>query len=290
MSIGTIAVAVSSLVLLVYSGLLFDPELFRHELRRLRERELLWLLAANYLLIPVLTLLLIRHAGFSPVVNLVLLTMAMLPCASMVPPLVSVAGEAPQRALFVFLLMSLLNLAAVPVLMGLLSLPWVAGSHARPDGGELLAMGKYLASVFGPMGAGAALRIYAPSAALAWQRRLRRALPWLLAGSFVLFLISNSSDLLALGWRELEALLVFEAICIAVGALLARHTPGNRTATVLICAMRNVVMGLTFTVVVFPQTTALSLMLAFTNLVFLGTALGLGASRRWRVFAAASRP
>lgn len=280
LSVGEWAVAASSLVLLVYSGLLFDPVLFRRESGRIFSRDVSMLLFANYLLIPLLTLAVIRCLSFSPIVNLVLLTMALLPCASMVPPLVSVAGEPAQRALFVFLLMSLLNLLVVPVLMSLLALPWVAGGDARPAGGEVVALLKYLASVFGPMSIGAALRLLNPVAALRWQQRLRRILPTVLIISFVLFLYSNSADVLALGWHELEALLIFELICIAIGLWLARRTPGNRVATVLICAMRNVVMGLTFTVVVFPHTNALGVMLAFTNLVFAATAVGLVLSRR----------
>lgn len=281
MNIGAIAVAFSTLVMLVYSGLLFDPNLIRSQLGASSLREFGILALANYVVIPVLTLGLIRICGFPPVLNLVLLTMALMPCASMVPAMVSLAGEPAERPLFVLLFMSVLNVLIVPLLMDLLTLPWVAGSDAELNGGEGAALAKYVISVFGPMSLGAAIRVFAPRHYPWIERWLRQAVKWLMFGTFPIFVYSYRAELLALSWRDLFAFILLELICIAVALLFVPHGPHNRIATLLICGMRNVTMAIAFVVFVFPHTpAALSYMLAFTSLLFMGVAIALGIRKR----------
>lgn len=105
-NIGFIAVVAITLLLLFYSGMLFDPELVRRQLAPPGLGDLGRLALANYLLIPLITLGIVRVFDFPPVLNLVLMAMAMLPCAAIVPPFVSMVGEAPERSLFVFIAMS----------------------------------------------------------------------------------------------------------------------------------------------------------------------------------------
>lgn len=284
LNIGFIAIVTVTLLLLFYSGMLFDPALVRRQFDRANLRDLGHLALANYLLVPLLTLGIIRVFAFPPELNLVLLTMAMLPCAAIVPPFVSMVGEAPERSLFVFIAMSLLNIAATPILMALLTLPWVMGDAITPHGGEIVALCKYLASVFMPMGLGAALRVFAPRHCASCQPRLQRMLLWLLPLSIVLFAYSCMDQIRMLGWRDFEALLLFEAACVAIGMALASRMPGQHVATVLICGLRNTAMGLAFALVAYPHTAAPTYMLVFITLSFLGAMVGLGL---WKRFSAA---
>ena len=283
MNIGFISIVAVTILLLVYSGMLFDPVLIRRQFEPVNLRDLGLLTIANYLLVPLFTLAIIWLFSFPPVLNLVLLTMAFLPCASAVPPFVSMVGEAPERSLFVFIAMSLLNIATTPILMALLTLPWIMGSEVMSHGGEVVALCKYLASVFTPMAFGAALRIFAPAYCRVWQGYIMRVLPWLLPLSSLLFTYSYHTEILTLGWRDFEGLLVFETVCVAIGMVLARRTPDNQVATVLICGLRNAAMGLAFVLVVFPRTAAPTYMLVFIAVSFLGAVLGVGIKKRLTV-------
>lgn len=282
--VGSLAVVAITLLLLFYSGMLFEPAVVRRQLEPAGLRDLSRLAAANYVLVPLATLGIIWWFEFSPILNLVLMTMAMLPCAALVPPLVSLVGEAPQRSLFAFFALSVLNIAATPILVALLAIPWVSGDSLSPNGGAVMAVIKYVIAVFTPMGLGVAFRIGAPRHCATWQPRLRKALPLLMALVAVLFVYSYREQLRALGWRDLEALVLFEAACIAIGWGLSIGAPQQRVATILICALRNTAMGLAFALVVYPHTAAPTYMLVFVSLSFLGAVVGV------RLHGATARP
>lgn len=275
-SAGFIAIASFTALLLFYSGMLFDASLLRRQFAATGLRDLGRLALANYLLVPLLTLGIVRVFAFPPVLDLVLLSMALLPCAAVVPPFVSMVGEAPERSLFVFIAMSLLNIAAAPVLLAVLKLPWVVGEAITPHGGEIAALCKYVAAVFIPMGLGVALRVFAPRHHAVWRPRLQRAMAWLMPLSTAFYAYAFQDEILALGWRDFSALLVFEAVCVGVGLVLARRTPGQRVATVLLCALRNTAMGLAFVMVAYPYTAAPTYMLVFITLSFFGAVIGVG--------------
>lgn len=279
-SVASASVIGITVLLLFYSGLLFDPVVVRRQLEPAGLRDLGRLVLGNYVLVPAATLGIIWIAGFPPVLDLVLMTMAMLPCAALVPPLVSLVGEPPERALFAFIALSLLNIVAAPVLMKLLALPWVTGGAFAPEGGELRALSKYVASVFTPMSFGVLLRLRAPGWSAQWQPRLRKALPMLLAAVAVLFVYGYRERLLALGWRDFAALAVFEAACVVIGFALSIAAPQQRVATILICALRNTAMGLAFALVVFPHTAAPTYMLVFITLSFLGAVIWIQIGRK----------
>src|SRR5208282_367552 len=162
MNVGQIAIGIFMIVLMFSSGLQFDRPMFRKQSSRLDMRGFWGLALANYVVIPLLTLCIIRLAAFPPVVNMVLLALAMLPCAPIVPAMVSMANEPAEWSLWVFLSMSVLSIAMVPLLILTLFIPWVAGNDTTIGGADGAAIAKYFISVYVPMGAGAAMRAFAP--------------------------------------------------------------------------------------------------------------------------------
>lgn len=274
------AIGITSLLLL-YSGMLFDPPLIKRQLVPQRLMAFGILMIANYVAVPVATLVITWTAGFPPVLNVVLLTMAMLPCASTVPPFVSMVGEPPEHALSAFIAMSLLNILVTPLLISMMSLPWVMGSTFSPPGGTSWAFFKYFVAVFTPMSIGALFNIAAPTTCRIWRTRLLQVLRMGLPLSVVPLFYSYHDVILGLGWRDFAALLLFESVCVAAGFVASRRTPENRTSIVLVTTLRNTAMGLAFALVMFPHTAAPTYMLVFITLTFFVVAIGVNAKKRW---------
>lgn len=268
MNIGIIGIATGTAILMFSSGLQFDPALFRTQMGRQGLRALAPLFLGNYLLIPALTLALISCMPFSPSLNLVLMTLALLPCAPLVPPLASLAGASGSRMLFVFLAMSLLNLAMIPLLLFVIALPWVGGQHMQLGESTVSAVIRYVASIYGPMALGAALRVLAPRHYPACAAFLQRLMPPLMLVVTALFIYSYREALIALRFGDLLALLLFESICVLVALLVVlfatTREPHDRIVSVLTCTLRNFAMGAAFTAIVFPHTAATTYMLVFT--------------------------
>jgi predicted Na+-dependent transporter len=279
MNIGATAITISMAITMLYTGLLFDPVLFRQQAGRHNWGEFGSLAAVNYLLVPLATLGLVWLGAFSPVMNMVLLTLAIFPCAPLVPALVGMSGEPPDWSLFIFLSLSLLNLALVPVLMEVLAMPWAAGNSARLTDGDNAALLRYVLSVYGPMALGAAIRQWAPSLFSSLLNLLRRALKPMMLVVFVLFMYTHLDEILRIGLRELGTLFLFEAICIVFALLFVRGSAKNRVTNVLITALRNFAMGIAFAAIVFPHTPALSYMMTFTSIVIAGGLAWVGLTK-----------
>ena len=284
--ISSIAVSVSVALIMLMSGMLFDPAVFRRQLNRKTLAEFANLAIANYLVIPLIVLGGLWLAPLDPMSKLALLTLAMLPCAPMIPALAVFCDESPDWALFVLIGMSLLNIAMVPLLMSVLRLPWLAGEVAKLHGGESLAITKFMLSTYGPMALGLSLRYIAPRHLQTCIDLLRRFMPKLLLASVVLYMVANYQDLLNLGWMDLLALALLEAVCVAVAYLFVRGATEHRITGILTCTMRNFAMGVAFTTILFAHTAAPVTMLAYATLMSLSI---LGAVALYQRRTAATR-
>ena len=267
--ISSLAVSVSVALIMLMIGMLFDPAVFRRQFNRKTLAEFTNLAIANYLVIPLIVLGGLWLAPLDPMSKLALLTLAMLPCAPAIPALAVFCDESPDWALFVLIGMSLLNIAMVPLLISVLRLPWLAGEVAKLHGGESLAITKFMLSTYGPMALGLSLRYVAPRHLQTCIDVLRRFISKLLLASFALYMVANYQDLLNLGWMDLLALALLEAVCVAVAYLFVRGATEHRITRILTCTMRNFAMGVAFTTILFAHTAAPATMLAYATLMSL---------------------
>ena len=179
--ISSIAVSVSVALIMLMSGMLLNPAVFRRQFNRKTLAEFANLAMANYLVIPIIVLGGLWLVPLDPMSKLALLTLAMLPCAPMIPALAVFCDESPDWALFVLIGKSLLNLS----------------------------------------------------------------------------------------WMDLLALVLFEAVCVAVAYLVVRGATAHRITAILTCTMRNFAMGVAFTTILFAHTAAPVTMLAYATLMSL---------------------
>ena len=106
---------------MLYTGLLFDPAWANLDSVRSKLRPFSGLVLINYVVVPIFTILLLEIFPTNPSLTLALLTLAALPCAPLVPALVTLAAEPPEWPLFVFLGFSLLSLLFVVALVIILA-------------------------------------------------------------------------------------------------------------------------------------------------------------------------
>lgn len=267
--ISSIAISVSVALIMLMSGMLFNPAAFRRQFNRKTLTEFANLATANYLVIPLIVLGGLWLAPLDPMSKLALLTLAMLPCAPMIPALAVFCDESPDWALFVLFAMSLLNIAMVPILMTVLRLPWLAGEAAKLHGGESLAITKFMLSTYGPMALGLSLRYIAPRHLQSCIAVLRKFMSKLLLATYLLYMVAHYQDLLNLGLKDLLALALLEAVCVAVAYLFVRGATEHRITGILTCTMRNFAMGIAFTAILFAHTAAPVTMLAYATLMSL---------------------
>ena len=171
--ISSIAVSVSVAVIMLMSGMLFNPAEFRRQFNCKTLAEFANLAIANYHVIQLIVLGGLWLAPLDPMSKLALLTLAMLPCAPMIPTL----------------------------------------------------------------------------------------------AFFALYMVANYQDLLNLGWMDLLALGLLEAVCVAVACLFVRGATERRITGILTCTMRNFAMGVAFTTILFAHTAAPVTMLAYATLM-----------------------
>ena len=265
---------------MLLSGTLLDPAVFLKQFNPASMKEFANLAFASCILIPAIVIALLWLAPLAPMVKLVVITLAMLPCAPVIPAMAALCDEPAEWALFVLIAMSMLNLAALPVLLIVLRLPWLAGEAASIDGEQMLGILKFLGITYVPMVCGLALRYIVPQYLPQIVGFLRRTMGKFLIASFVFYMAAHYRDLLELGLREFVALIGMEAVCVSVALLFVRSPANHRVTAMLSCTMRNFAMAIAFTTSEFAKTTAPVTMLAFTTILFWLVTVSLGVYRR----------
>jgi bile acid:Na+ symporter, BASS family len=270
----------SIVCIMLLSGILLDPQVFRRQFNAASVKEFANLALASFIVIPAIVIALLWKAPLDPHVKMALVILAMLPCAPVVPAMADRCAEPPEWSLFVLIAMSLLNIAVIPVLVAVLGLPWLAGDGASISGEQMLGILKFFGITYVPMGIGLIIRLVTPQY-IAWLTRFLRSLMGkFLVASFAAYMAAHYQDMLALGWREFAALLVLETICVSVCLLFVRSPPNHRVTAMLGCAMRNFAMAIAFSTSVMAHTRVPVSVMAFTMILFWMVAISVDIQRR----------
>lgn len=279
MNAADIVMSISAAILMFYSGLLLEPAFARQLLTRVNLQAMGRLALVNLLLIPLLTLGLIQLIGSDPGLKLALLMIAAMPCAPLVPAIVSLGGESPQRSLLGFLWLSLLSILLLPALVWVLPQPWAAGDYARFGEDSSLGIALYVLMVYVPLGLGMALRLLDPRRSPMVLQRLRPFVSGSMLVAVVMLGQAHWREIISLNLKDLALFVSFETMCIAVALLAGPHRKGEPMTNILPSAIRNFNMSLAFSSAVFPHTAASGYLLAIN---VLSLALALAAVFLWR--------
>jgi predicted Na+-dependent transporter len=275
-----IAIGACTIVVMAYSGLLFDPALMRQQLSSRAMRALGQLAWVNFLLIPLATLGLIQLIPTVPDLNLVLLTLAIMPCAPVVPALVSMAGEPPDWPMFVFLVFSLLGILLVPVLLAVLPQPWAAGNLAQVDSVSGWQILLYLLTGYFPLLLGILLRLFDNARGLRLLKLLKPSVPLVSVVAVAAVLFDYWQVVVGMTLREVALILASILMCAALGLACGPRVRGAPMTNTLPTAFRNITMALAFCNTVFAHTKATAYLFAVSVALLLLTFAAISFQRR----------
>jgi hypothetical protein len=276
MNIGSIAIAIAIIILMFYSGLMLDGTRLKVQLYSVKVGRMGWLLLANYVFVPIATIVLISVFNFGFAISATLVILSLLPCAPVVPALAATSGKSGDWAVCLFLILSLLNLTLIPlfaVYIGFSSLEisanWAQGS----------SLARYIIVVYGPLLLGGFIAMGHPRYRDGVINAFRVVLAPLLVTSFLVFLFYYRKLLLIIDLNEVWAMTLFEAVCITGGLITMLIVPSQGKAVFMACAFRNVAMGVAFAAIVFPDTIIPVYMMQFTVLLIIGSIVVIGSNR-----------
>ena len=261
---------VSIVALVVAIGLASTPADLSYLWRR--PRELARALAAMYVAVPLVILLLAKVLPMTAPVRTAVLVLAVSSGAPLLPKkLVRLGREGYVVSLVAT--SSLVAVVAVPLWVELIAAAF--GRDAAVDPAKLAGL---IAKAFlGPLLLGMAARRAIGSPATRLSERVLSIAGLALTAAGLGLLALHAGLIAAAGWRPVVALLSMTLVALAVGHLMGGPDEGNRTALAVSCATRHVGVALLAAAAVPGPRTA-----AFV-LAYLTTAgLSCAAYLRWR--------
>lgn len=251
MSLLATSITAAVALVMMYTGMSVSPRRLREILSRGDLKNIAWLAAVNYAVIPLAVLVFAGAGGQISGLGLALLILAVLPCAPLVPSLVALLDEAPEWAILVFIVFSLVSLVGVVLLTVLLDAGGYIAGAGQPHGQDLYrGLAGYLAAVFVPLLLGMLLRVFTG----AWQQSLLRVLRPVAGISLLVtllaFVVVNRTALLGVSLRDMAIIAAFNVFCIAL-VFPYRRAAGDRwLAGLLTTGFRNIALAMPFSMVV----------------------------------------
>lgn len=199
--------------------------------------------AAMYLVLPLLVILMAIFLDLPPRTELALVVLAICAGAPLLPKKLMKFGGDPSYVLSLIVTTSLLAIITVPV-----SLHFLARStffEIAPDVPHLWNVAVViLKSFLLPLGLGMAIRLVAPALAERYADLLLKVSGAVMALIAVVALILGIHLILEIGWQSLLAFVLFTLTAIGSGHLLGGPDPLNRTSLAITCTSRHIGLAL----------------------------------------------
>ncbi|HEY1376611.1 MAG TPA: bile acid:sodium symporter [Gemmataceae bacterium] len=228
--------------------------------------------AANFVLVPAVTLGLLRVVQPEPLVAVGFLILAVCPGAPVGPPATAIGrGDVPWA---VGLMVILGGLSAVlsPALLGLF-VPWVAPDSALAVDSLGIVRTLLLAQLL-PLTVGLAVRHVAPAVTARIARPIGLLANVLLAVLIGLILATQFDTLAAIRAGAWVGMLVLFLASVAIGWVCVTGGGATRKASALTTAARNAAVGLAIATGNFAGTPAVTAVVAYGLVSMLGTLAG----------------
>jgi len=242
-------------LVMMYTGMSFSAPRMRESFSRSDLGSIGWLTFVNYILIPLTTALAVVASIQFTGVGLALLTMAVLPCAPLVPSVVTMLDEPPEWSILVFILFSAISLVFIVLLTVVLATGGYIqqnGDHSNHD--VYRGLLGYLVAIFVPLVAGIGFRMFSSS----WYRPLLRFLRPVAGTSLlvalVTFVVANYVQVSAVSLTEVLIIIAFNLCCIALVFPFRSITCDKWLARLLTTGFRNIALALPFSMVVLGRT------------------------------------
>ena len=236
----------------------------------LRQWQLLMLgLIANFVLVPAVTLALLKLFSAGPLVSIGFFILAVSPAEPVGPPVTAIARGNVPFAVALMIVLSVLSAFLSPALLSLFA-PWIAPtSDLHVD--YLAIVKTLLAMQLMPLALGLALNRWAPNLG----KKIAGPVGWIanvLLIALIVAIVVAQFDLLAAirlrAWAGMTLLLI---VSFAIGWLCGGSNHGAKAAMAVTTASRNVAVGLLIAGKNLPDTPALVAVVAFGLYCIVGT-------------------
>lgn len=230
----------------------------------------------NFLVIPVITFAtLLPFTGYSPI-GLAIITLAILPCAPIVPSLATSLGDTMEWSASIFVLFSVVSLFMVTLLSFLV--PAQGLGHEQ----VYLGLSRYLLVIYFPLFAGMGLRKARPTICLAWFHKSKAIIGIGLLAVTLFYIGCNIKLITSLPLSELISMVIFSAICLAVGLFTPIKVGGQPFTLMLSTTFRNITLALPFSILVLDDERVTVHVIALGVLGAIMAILGIGLLIFWR--------
>ena len=234
-------------------------------------RLLLRAAAANYVLVPAVTVGLLVLFRANPMVSAGFLILAACPGAPYGPPASAIARGNVTASVGLMVLLAASSAVVAPVLLGLL-MPVVAGDvQTTVNAGKMVTT--LLVTQLVPLCVGLTLRHFCPNASAKLEKPANRLSTLLNLILICLILIAQYRMLLEIRIRGLFGMFALLLATLAIGWLLGPRDNGIRKTMMLTTALRNVGVALVIANGAFAGTPALTAVLAYGLIEIGGTLL-----------------
>jgi bile acid:Na+ symporter, BASS family len=224
-------------------------------------RLLLRAAAANYVLVPAVTVGLLLLFRSNPMPAAGFLILAACPGAPYGPPATAIARGNVTASVGLMVLLAGSSAVVAPVILRLL-MPLVAGDvQTTVNAGKIIVT--LLVTQLVPLCVGLALRHFYPETSAKLEKPAKRLSTVLNLALICLILIAQYRMLLEIQFRGLIGMLVLLVATLAIGWLLGSRDVEDRKTMMLTTALRNVGVGLVIANGAFAGTPALTAVLAY---------------------------
>jgi BASS family bile acid:Na+ symporter len=224
---------------------------------------------ANFVLVPVVAIGLLRLFGPSPEVAIGFLILAVCPGAPVGPPAVSIARGNLPWAVGLMVILGGLSAVVSPFLLGALLPQFATKSAVELD--FIAILRTLLLAQLLPLAVGLVIRQFAPALTARISRPAGLLANVLLLVLIALILVTNFDTLAAIRPRGWSGMLLLFFASLAIGWACGTGDTATRNASALTTAARNAAVGLVIATGNFAGTPVVSAVVAYGLVSMLGT-------------------
>lgn len=229
-----------------YAGLLFDLRTLKNIGKERALFQLGKLSSVNFILVPFLAWLLVTFLPVDDGLSLAIMTIAIFPCAPVVPSIVGRIERDSSWAVVILITFTILSLPATLIAFWTLtdtSNGWLTGT-------TLWNLGRYVLLVYPPIAIGIGLRSTLRSENRRFLHLARLAMNASLLMVIVVFSVEHYEELRQIHLLDILYILLFVCVSITCSILLFKDQEGHFASSLLSTGMRNIALAISFSVLV----------------------------------------
>jgi predicted Na+-dependent transporter len=232
-----------------YAGLLFDVKFLGKVLHREPLTHLAALSCVNFFLVPLIGFFIIESLSINGALAIAIMTIAVFPCAPVVPSIVGSLEGDSSWAILVLVLFTLLSLPATIV--------YYLSSGDLHNGGitssPILGLCRYLLVVYPPIIAGIICNKLFSTERQRIVKYAKIVMNFSLLSVVLIFSVLHFNELLTVSLTDIACLLLF-IILSALGVLLVGKSElGNFSTSLFSTVMRNIALAISFCTLVLQR-------------------------------------